>query len=84
MEIASRHDLVSIGKHQWIIRHAIDLDFERRTDVIERVANRPDSVALTDVHIDGNVDVVLQIEPGRDEELVPGLEQVEQQVNALT
>jgi hypothetical protein len=56
---------------------SVDLLFERGTQ-------RPDSVALSDVHIDGDVDVVLQIEPGRDEELVPSMDQVEQEVGALT
>jgi len=46
--------------------------------LFERIARQPDSVALTDVHIDGDVDVVLQIRPGRDDELVPSLADVEQ------
>jgi glycogen debranching enzyme len=52
--------------------------------LFERVAGRPQSVALTDVHIDGDVDVVLQIEPGRDEELVPLLDDVEQTAGVAT
>jgi glycogen debranching enzyme len=50
-----------------------------RIDLLfERVAGRPDSVVLSDVRIDGDVDVLLQIEPGRDEELAPGLAHVAQ------
>jgi hypothetical protein len=46
----------------------IDLLFER--------VGRGDSVALTDVHIDGDVDVVLEIPPGRDQVRAPSLREV--------
>jgi glycogen debranching enzyme len=52
---------------------------DARIDLLfERIAGRPDSVVLTDVQIDGDVDVLLQIEPGRDEDLAPALAQVAQ------
>ncbi|MEA2445790.1 MAG: hypothetical protein QOJ12_3082, partial [Thermoleophilales bacterium] len=45
---------------------------DARIDLLfERVAGRPDSVALTDAHVDGDVDVVLHIESVRDEEPEP-------------
>jgi hypothetical protein len=41
---------------------------------LERVAGRGDSVALTDVRIDGRLDVVLEVrEPGWARELAPSL-----------
>jgi hypothetical protein len=52
---------------------------EARIDLLfERVAARADSVALTDVRIDGDVDVVLGIGPGRDRDLAPSLDQAQQ------
>jgi glycogen debranching enzyme len=54
---------------------------DARIDLLfERVAHRPDRVALTDVRIDGDVDVVLEIAPGRDQHPVPGVEHVPQEV----
>jgi glycogen debranching enzyme len=47
---------------------SIDLEFER-------IATRPDRVALTDVRIDGDLDVVLHIGGRRDERLTPTIEQ---------
>ncbi len=42
--------------------------------LFERVARRSDSVALTDVRIDGHLDVALEVrEPGRAQELAPSL-----------
>jgi hypothetical protein len=39
---------------------------DARVDLLfERVAQRSDSVALTDVRIDGDLDVVLEIQPDR-------------------
>jgi glycogen debranching enzyme len=50
---------------------------DARVDLLfERVARRPETVALTDVHIDGDVDVVLEIGSGGDQERAPSLEQV--------
>jgi glycogen debranching enzyme len=47
---------------------SVDLEFER-------IATRPDRVALADVRIDGNLDVVLHIGAGRGKQLGPTIEQ---------
>jgi glycogen debranching enzyme len=48
-----------------------------RVDLLfERVAGRPESVVLSDVQIDGELEVVLHIEPGRDDDLAPTLREV--------
>jgi glycogen debranching enzyme len=58
---------------------------DARVDLLfERVAERPDSVALTDVHIDGDIDVVLHIEAGRDQELAPSLESLQHAAGSAT
>jgi glycogen debranching enzyme len=45
---------------------------DARVDLLfERIAGRRDSVALTDAHVDGDVDVVLHIDSGRDDESEP-------------
>jgi glycogen debranching enzyme len=44
--------------------------------VFERVTGRPDRVALTDVRIDGDVDVVLEVSSDRAQRLAPSLDQV--------
>jgi len=45
---------------------------DARVDLVfERSARRPESVSLTEVEIDGDLDVVLHIERGRDEERPP-------------
>jgi glycogen debranching enzyme len=44
--------------------------------VFERVTGRPDRVALTDVRIDGEVDVVLEVSSDRAQRLAPSLDQV--------
>jgi glycogen debranching enzyme len=50
---------------------------DARVDLLfERAAGRPETVVLSDVSIDGDLAVVLQFEPGRDEEVVPRLDQV--------
>jgi glycogen debranching enzyme len=49
-----------------------------RVDLLFERVGRGDSVALTDVRIDGDVDVVLEIPPGRDEVAAPTLGQVTQ------
>jgi glycogen debranching enzyme len=51
--------------------------------VFERVASRPDSVALTDAQIDGDVDVVLHMEAGRDDDVAPTLAQVREAAELL-
>jgi glycogen debranching enzyme len=52
---------------------------DARIDLLfERVAGRPDSVALTDAHVDGNLEVVLHIESGRDDESEPKAGEVAQ------
>jgi glycogen debranching enzyme len=56
---------------------------DARIDLLfERVSQRPDAVALTDVKIDGDVEVVLEIPPGRDQELAPSLDQVRRAAEA--
>jgi glycogen debranching enzyme len=54
----------------------VDLEFER-------IATRPDRVALADVRIDGDVDVVLHIGAGRDQ-LAPTIEQADRPGDLLT
>jgi glycogen debranching enzyme len=50
--------------------------------LFERVA-RHDSVAVTDVHIDGDVDVVLEIPPGREQVRARSLSEVGQPLDEL-
>jgi hypothetical protein len=41
---------------------------DARVDLLfERLAGRPDTVALTDVQVDGRLSVVIEIERGQDE-----------------
>jgi hypothetical protein len=51
--------------------------------VFERVAHRAESVALTDVRIDGDVDVVLEIGPDR-RELAPTMDRIRQGAGELS
>jgi glycogen debranching enzyme len=46
--------------------------------VFERVTRRPESIALTEVNVDGELDVVLHVERGRDEQPAPMLDAVRQ------
>ena len=47
---------------------------DARVDLLfQRVTQRPDSVALADVQVDGRLDVVLEIPRARDEEIAPAL-----------
>jgi glycogen debranching enzyme len=58
---------------------------DARVDLLfERVGTRPDAVALTDAHIDGDLDVVLHIEAGRDQELAPSLDAVHEAADVPT
>lgn len=50
---------------------------DARVDLVfERVTRRPESIALTEVNIEGDLDVVLHVERGRDEEPPPLLDDV--------
>jgi glycogen debranching enzyme len=57
---------------------------DARVDLLfERVAGRPDSVALTDAHVDGDIDVVLRIESRRVDESEPTVDGAAQPGGAL-
>jgi glycogen debranching enzyme len=61
-----------------LVLHGLRVADARVDLTFERVDRHRESVALTEVEIDGDVDVVLHIESGRDQESAPTLEQVRQ------
>jgi glycogen debranching enzyme len=56
--------------------HGLRVADARVSMSFERVANRADSVALTDAQVDGDLDVVLEISRAGDPALAPDLERV--------
>jgi glycogen debranching enzyme len=65
-----------------LVLHGLKVADARLDLTFERVSRRSDSVALTEAEIDGDVDVVLHIESGRDQEHAPSLDQVRESAGA--
>jgi hypothetical protein len=65
-----------------LVLHGLKVADARLDLTFERVSRRSDSVALTEAEIDGDVDVVLHIESGRDQEHAPTLDQVRETAGA--